>query len=75
MMLGVMIVEIMLILAVRKLTKQLEDLNKKVETFFNDTMKRLKPFLNAIATAKPFLDVFNTILGLFKQRKKRQEDE
>jgi len=59
--------ELMLWFQVRKLNKNFALLFAKVDNLFD----QIKPMLNALNKATPFLEVFNAITGLF--RKKRRE--
>lgn len=59
----------MLLLAVRKLTKSLDNLNEDINKYFKETTKKLQPLLKALATAKPFIDVLNIIFDFVKNRR------
>lgn len=64
--------EIMLWKAVSKLTKEMETLNKQVNGYFTDVMKRLDPLIKTLIATKPFIEVFNSISNLFITKGKRK---
>jgi hypothetical protein len=71
-MLTLLTVEAMLLIAVRDLTRSINLMNSNVERFVTEAMDKLRPLLKSIETAKPFLDVFNTLVGIFFTKPKRR---
>jgi hypothetical protein len=50
----------------------METLNKQVNGYFTDVMKRLDPLIKTLIATKPFIEVFNSISNLFITKGKRK---
>ena len=52
----------------------MKKLNEEVEIYFKETLEKLKPLINALNKATPFLEIVNVLTGMFFGKRKKKND-